>query len=53
MRTIVVGGRQVEMPAPIYIIPDTVKVSEETGTLSRNVRSVELCPHLGAKEGLG
>ncbi|OHB06367.1 MAG: hypothetical protein A3A26_00860 [Candidatus Zambryskibacteria bacterium RIFCSPLOWO2_01_FULL_47_14] len=34
MRAIVIGDRQVEMPAPIYIIPDTVKVSEETGTMS-------------------
>jgi len=34
MRKIVVCGREIEIPSPIYILPDTIKVSEETGTVS-------------------
>ena len=33
MRTIVVGGRQVQMPSPVYILPETVEVSEDTDTM--------------------
>lgn len=33
MRTVVVGGRQVQMPSPVYILPETVEVSEDTDTV--------------------
>lgn len=30
MRTVAIGGRQVQMPSPVYIVPETVEVSEDS-----------------------
>ena len=34
MKTVLVCGRQVQMPSPVYVIPGTVQISEEAGTIS-------------------
>ncbi|MCX6752136.1 MAG: hypothetical protein NTZ87_01400 [Candidatus Nomurabacteria bacterium] len=34
MKTVLVCDRQVQMPSPVYIIPETMQISEETNTIS-------------------